>query len=173
MNNNCWVPGLEIYDTDVYELWKDYEDFLYTIFRTDFIVNHPSFEGKKVQIRFYPIENNKEEAFYHVTCQDYMKDGNRVPDLRRCERIRWVRAFIEDYACDPLKCESCDGIKVWEKPYKSNNRIHLLLEEERYIVVIERRENYCLLITAFYLDQDHALRKKLNEYTAYQQQIHN
>ena len=88
MNNNCWVPDLEIYNTDVYELWKDYEDFLYTIFRTDFIVNHPSFEGKKVQIRFYPIENNKEEAFYHVTCQDYMKDGNRVPDLRRCERIR-------------------------------------------------------------------------------------
>ncbi len=163
--NNCWLPNLEMYDG--YDDWKAYEEFLYAIFRADFIENYPSFEGKKVKIRFHPIENNKEEAFYHITCQDYLKDGERNPDFRRCERIHWVRAFIENYSCDPLKCNNCDGIKLWEKTYKGKKRIHLLLEEERYIVVIERREDYFLLITAFYLEHDHALRKKIKEYEAY------
>nr|MBQ4453520.1 hypothetical protein [Clostridia bacterium] len=138
MSNNCWLPKCEYYDSS--QPWIDYEDFLYSIFRTDFIDSHPEFEGKGVRIRFHPIENNKEEAFYHATCQDYRKDGERVPDFRRCERIRWVRAFIENYNCDPSKCTDCDGIKVWEKPYKNNQRIHLLFEEERYIVVV-----YCII----------------------------
>lgn len=170
MNNNCWLPKCEYYDG--YKSWKDYEDFLYSIFRADFIEDHPKFEGKNVNVRFYPIENNKEEAFYHVTCQDYSKNRNRVPDFRRCERIRWVRAFIENYSCDPSLCTDCDGIKVWEKPYKTNKRVHLLLEEERYIVVLERRENYFLLITAFYIEHDHTLSKKVQEYEVYKQDVH-
>lgn len=165
MNNNCWLPQCEYYDSS--ESWQDYENYLYNIFRSDFIEDHPQFEGKDVKIRFRPIENNKEEAFYHVTCQDYQKDGNRVPDFRRCERIRWIKAFIENYQCDPSSCTDCDGIKIWEKPYKSNKRVHLLFEEERYIVVLERRQKYCLLITAFYIEQDHTLKKKVKEYEQY------
>ena len=165
MSNNCWLPKLEYYDSS--QPWIDYEDSLYSIFKSDFIDSPPEFEGKKIRIRFYPKENNKEEAFYHVTCQDYLKDGDRVPDFRRCERIRWIRAFIENYGCDPSKCTGCDGIKVWEKPYKNKQRIHLLFEEERYLVVLERRESYVLLITAFYIEEDHTLKKKVKEYQQY------
>jgi hypothetical protein len=43
----------------------------------------------------------------------------------------------------------------------------LLLEEERYMVVLERREGYYLLITAFYFDYNHALRKQLKHYEQY------
>ena len=162
---NCWIPKQEPYEG--YETWKDYEDLLYSIFKCDFIEDHPEFEGKRVAIRKEPIEYGKEEAFFHVTCQDYLKDGERVPDLRRCERIRWVRAFIENYGCDPSLCPECDGVKVWSEPYKSTSRVHMLLEEERYMVVIERRGSYCLLITAFYFDQDHKLKKKLKHYDIY------
>ena len=82
-------------------------------------------------------------------------------------RIRWVRAFIENYDCDLSKCEDCDGVKVWNEPYKSKTRVHLLLEEERYMVVLEERKRYFLLITAFYLDYDHALQKQLKHYKQY------
>ena len=165
INEKCWIPKLEPYDG--YDTWKDYEDLLYSIFKHDFIDSHPDFEGKRVAIRREPIEYGKEEAFFHVTCQDYSKEGDRVPDLRRCERIRWVRAFIENYNCDPSACPECEGVKVWSEPYKNNSRVHILLEEERYIVVIERRNTYCLLVTAFYFDQDHALKKKLKHYDIY------
>ena len=161
----CWLPEQEYYEN--YNSWDDYINVLYDIFKNDFIDSHPSFEGKQVNIRKHPIEYGKEEAFFHVTCQDYLKSNNRVPDLRRCERIRWVRAFIENYSCDPSLCELCDGVKVWTEPYKSNFRVHILLEEERYMVVVERRESYCLLVTAFYFDQDHSLRKKLKNYEKY------
>ena len=162
----CWLPDLEYfedYDSD----WGAYQEALYSIFKADFIDDYPVFEGKRVAIRREPIEYSKEEAFFHVTCQDYAKDRNRVPDFRRCERIRWVRAFIENYNCDPSLCEDCDGVKVWENMYMGKHRVHMLLEEERYLVVIERRNSYCLLVTAFYIEHDHTMRRKLKEYRDY------
>lgn len=166
MKGTCWLPNLECLD-DYQNSWDDYESTLYSIFKNDFIENHTYFHGKQVAIRREPIEYGKEEAFFHVTCQDYWKDGNRVPDLRRCERIRWVRAFIEHYHCDTTLCEDCDGVKVWEEVCYGKKRVHILLEEERYMVVVEPRRTYCLLITAFYLEHDHALRKKLRHYEKY------
>lgn len=46
----------------------------------------------------------------------------------------------------------------------------LTIEEERYMVVVERRDSYCLLVTAFYFEQDHSLRKKLQHYGQYKAQ---
>lgn len=82
------------------------------------------------------------------------------------ERIRWVRKFIEN---NRSHCEliDCSGIKMWNKPFKNTHRTHILLEEERYIVVLEKRDTYYLLITAHYLDIDHSLRKKVAEYEKY------
>lgn len=163
---NCkWLPDL-VPCTDISK-WDEYQGTLYDIFKKDFISSHPRFEGKQVNIRKIPIEYGKEEAFFHVTCQDYSKTGERVPDFKRCERIRWVRSFIENYNCDPTGCPECSGVKVWREPYGSKERVHILLEEERYVVVLEIREEYCLLITAFYFDQDHRLRKALERYYRY------
>lgn len=164
--NSCWLPQLEYYE-DYDNDYPQYQNNLYEIFSKDFIKSRPVFEEKQVNIRRHPIEYGKEEAFFHVTCQDYLKSGERVPDFRRCERIRWVRAFIENYNCNPKLCEECEGIKVWSEPHKNTTRVHMLLEEERYMVVVERRESYCLLITAFYFEEDHSLRKKLKRYAEY------
>ena len=46
-----------------------------------------------------------------------------------------------------------EGMKVWE--------------EEKYMVVIEKRKTYCLLITAFYIEREHTLQKKLKKYYQY------
>lgn len=160
-----WLPELILYEN--FDSWKNYEDYIYAIFYNDFIKTWPYFEEKRVRIRYYPKEYGKEEGFYHVTCQDYLKNRDRVPDLRRCERIKWVRSFIEHYNCVPDGCKSCEGMKIWYEPYKSTVRIHILLEEERYIVVIEKRKNYYLLITAFYIDQDRRFKKILERYHIY------
>lgn len=164
-----WLPDLMLYEN--YESWNDYQEALYQIFCNDFKESKPMFEEKLVQIRYQPIEYGKEEAFYHITCQDYLKDGERVPDLRRCERIKWVRKFIENYKCNLDECEECQGIKVWEEPYKANSRVHIMLEEERYLVVVEKRERYCPLITAFYLEHEHSLQKKLKKYEQFKSKV--
>lgn len=161
--SDCWIPNLEFYD-DFDGEYPEYFDFLYEIFKSDFIDSNPKFENKNVVIRKHPIQLGKEEAFFHVTCKDFQHNGDRDPDFRRCERIRWVRAFIENYNCDSSKCPECDGVKVWEEEYKSRTRVHLLLEEERYMVVVEKRESYVLLITAFYFDYDNALERNLKKW---------
>lgn len=165
---NCeWLPGLMLYE-DYDNSWKKYEQALYESFCEDFIESKPQFQGKNVAIRRYPIEYGKEEAFYHITCQDYYKNDNRVPDFRRCERIKWVRKFIENYACNREECKECSGIKTWEEIHKNRTRIHILFEEERFIVVIEKRDIYYLLVTAYYFDHKHTLNKKLKKYKEYQ-----
>lgn len=166
MNEHCWLPERICYD-DYGGNWTNYEDAIYSIFKGDFVDGKPYFENKQVRIRKHPMEDDKEEAFFHVTCKAYQKNGERVPDFRRCERIRWVRSFIENYECDPTQCEDCDGIKIWREPYRANYRVHLLLEEEKYIVVLENRETYCLLITAFYIEYEHTLNKTLKRYGKY------
>ena len=112
----CWLPELEYCD-DLSQ-WAEYEEMIYDIFIDDFITDVPQFKGKDIKIREYPRIDGKEESFYHVTCKDYFKTMERNPDLRRCERIRWVRAFIENYNCDPKLCEDCEGVKVWCETYK-------------------------------------------------------
>ena len=169
MEKECWLPCLEFlenYNND----WKVYESALYKIFTADFIDSKPTFEGKQINIRKYPFEYNREEAYFHVTCKDYTKNRNRAPDFRRCERIRWIRSFIENYKCDPIDCPDCDGIKVWEELRGTCKNVLLLLEEERYLVIIECRKKYCLLTTAFYLEEDHELEKRLKRYAAYRQE---
>lgn len=165
LNQICWLPSLELFEDHAND-WTRYQAVLYAIFYADFIDTKPSYDGLPVYIRKHPIEHGKEEAFFHVTCQDYDGDGERVPDLRRCERIRWVRSFIENYNCDSALCPKCEGVKLWEMPYGSHKRVHILLEEEKYMVVIEPREQYCLLITAFYFNQERRLRKTLEKYRA-------
>lgn len=160
-----WLPDL-ISCMDL-NLFPEYEEQIYQIFLDDFVRSSPIFDGLNVRIRRHPLVDNKEQAFFHLTSCDYMKNQTRVPDLKRCERIRWVRAFIENYQCNPALCKECDGIKVWEEPYHSNSRVHLLLEEENYMVIIERRERYNLLITAYYFDYHHSLEKQLRNYEKY------
>ncbi len=169
MNSNCWLPQLELFE-DYSNDWNKYEDVLYTIFKSEIIDNPPEFDEKHIKIRWHPIEFDKPDAFFHVTCQDYIKNGERAPDFRRCERIRWIRAFIENYKCDSTACDDCEGVKVWRQKVNGTERVHILLEEERYLVVLEPRKKYCLLITAFYLEYDHALRKKLSDYQKYREQ---
>lgn len=161
----CWLPKQEYFED--YDSWSDYQEALYTIFKHDFLDSFPYFKNTRVSVKHYPIEHDKEEAFFHTTCKDYVGNGERVPDFRRCERIRWIRAFIENYNCDPTLCKQCEGVKVWQEPYKNRIRIHILLEEERYVVILEQRPNYFLLITAFYLDYDNALNKQLKHYQKY------
>ena len=165
-----WLPPLEIC-SDLAN-WKLYEDQIYEMFLNDFVNSQTFYIDDPVKIKKYPVIDGREEAFWHVTCQDYSHKHERSPDLRRCERIRWIRKLIENNDCNQEECIFCDGIKVWNEA-DNKNRIHILFENERYMVVLEPRNNYYLLITAFYFDQDHALRKKLNKYEKYKERLTN
>lgn len=162
--DNCWLP--ETMPCHDWGKWDEYEERIYGVFKSDFIDNHPFYSGKRVQIRRHPVEYGREDTFWHVTCCDFSKTGSREPDPKRCERIKWIKAFIENSDCNKPACTKCDGMLVWSTIYQKTKRprVKILLEEERYMVIVEIRDNYCLLITAYYIDHDHTMRKLINEY---------
>ena len=152
---NEWLPKLEPYQCG--KEWIEYSYYLYSIFEHDFIKTNPKLDKKKVQVRKYPMYNNKYEAYFHLTCKDYkIGTGERSPDLKRCERIRWPKAFINNFFDRDLL--------VWKMPYKSVFGIILMSKSKRHIVILEERNDYYLLITAFYYDHQHSYIKKLKEY---------
>lgn len=167
-NDECWLP--ELIACEDLANWAIYEERLYKIFKNDFIDDAPFFLGKRVQIRYHPKENNRENAFYHVTCREFVENNDRLPDTRRCERILWIRAFIENYdACLNKHCLGCEGVKSWREPYRSNYRRYFLLKEKRYVVILEERPKYHLLITAFWIEYEHTLKKLLKRYEQYRE----
>lgn len=168
----CWVP--EFVEHSDFETWEEYDEFLYAIFRRCFIESKPAFKGKPVNVRSNPRFEEREESYWHITCRDYAhKSGlpeSRDPDLERCRRIKWPRAFIENYlSCDPVNdlCD-CGGVKIWKSSHKPKKgrpkvRVKLFLEEESYLVVLEERGQYYLLITAYYLDDELSLKRTIRE----------
>lgn len=159
---NCeWLPPLVLRDSSMSD--DDYLSILYRIFGDDFMNSHPIFDGLPVKIRFEPYVDSRVQAFYHVTTLD---DGGdrRTLDEFRCERIRWIRAFIEHATCKNPLCAECSGMKLWTEQYHHSIRIKIMLSEERYLVVLEKRKNYILLITAFYVNYDHSFQKLIKAY---------
>lgn len=164
MPNCCALT--DIIDFNYYKDWKSYEEKLYSIFAQDFLLNRPSFKEKNVFIRKHPRVFNKDQTFFHITSKDFKGDdpNNRIPDLRRCERIHWIRPMIEIERY--MQCNN-HCLKIWIEEIRGRKRIHILNEDDRFMVVLEERKNYFLLITAYYIEYRHTLKKKLKKYQEY------
>lgn len=143
-----------------------YDDFLYeNVFLEQLFNFKITFRGKFVELKSYPYFEGKEDIYFHLTCKNFDIDSEeREPDLRRSERLCWLRPAIET---DHNKICKQDCFLIYERPYKKSNRIFLLDPVDRYFIVLEERPSYYLLITAFYIHYDNVLRKKLKEYDKY------
>ena len=145
--------------------WDIYEEKLFQVFRNEFIENSVLYKDKQVKIRFNPITLGRPEGFYHVTTKHYDNSKERYPDPNRCRRIKWTKAIIEKISVNCNTCKLCNGIKIWRELYKNNNyRIYFLFQDEMFLVIIEERGKYYLLITAIYIDYKYKLNEYLRKY---------
>src|SRR5689334_20794264 len=97
-----WLPstiGCDPWSSETYEM-------LYTEFKRS-LKGKLSLDGKRVW--FFPEKvDGKEAIFWHLTTRKDIivyydnkgrkkyKDGERLPDLPRCDKLHWVRAIIEN-----------------------------------------------------------------------------
>lgn len=88
-----WLPPLVLF-TDYGGNWNRYVEALYSYFKQDFVDSSPSFRGTQLALKRHPMEHGKEATFWHLISEGQVED-KRVPNLRRCERIRWPRPIIE------------------------------------------------------------------------------
>ena len=155
-----WLP--DIVECKDFGRWNEYLDEIYIIFQKDFVEDRIKFENKYVNFRKEPRDGKYENAFIHLTHRDELHASNdpndRIPDPRRAERIGWNKPIIEHYICKE-NCENCDKILYFEEYYKKNVRAYFLFKDVKFLVIIEKRENYNLLITGYYVEYDNAMKK--------------
>lgn len=149
-----WLPDLVLLET-CNGNWGDYLETIYSFFKHDFVNSKPSFPGKPVGLKRYPLSEGKECTFWHFIQEGSVED-NRIPDLRRCERIRWPRPLIE--------AVNSNRVRVWNTMRRTHRRIVIALDDFSYVVVLEDRVKYVLPWTAYTVDREHRRRKLEKEY---------
>lgn len=144
-----WFPDL-IRLEDHEGNWENYLSAIYQSFCADFIDVQIEFQGKRVGLKRHPVEAGKEATFWHFISEGSV-EADRTPNIRRCERIGWPRAIIDN--CDD------PGLLIWTEMRGKDPRIHVWCESASYLLVLSDRGEYVLPWTAFHVEYEHERRK--------------
>jgi len=151
-----WLPALVLlqhYGGD----WTRYINEGFAVFHRDFIQSQPRFRGSPVRVGKQIIEG-KERTFWHVTSEGSV-ETDRTPSLRRCERIRWLRALIDH--------EGHPAILSWPQKRGRHRRHVLWLKDWQFAIVLEQRPGCWWLWTAYPTDRRPTQQKLMQEYDAW------
>jgi hypothetical protein len=149
-----WLPNLILF-SNFEGIWEDYLEALYAAFCKDFLGPKIAFRGKRICLKRHPIEQGKEATFWHLISAGKTEE-ERVPDMRRCERICWPRAIIDN-------CE--DGcLKIWSEERNGSQRIHIFCESAEYLLVLADRGSVVLPWTAYPVERPHERAKLIKRW---------
>lgn len=121
--------------------WPSYEESLYRIYLADIVKANLSFNGLPIRCQYRPPSKNKHFGFWHVISEGKIED-DRLPDLRRCERIHWIAYLITHTDTDA-------EISWWENKRGNNTHVVIWHELENFAVILAKRNGYCLLKSAY------------------------
>jgi hypothetical protein len=145
-----WLPPLvllESFDGDV----GKYLSAVKAIFNRDFMGDRPPFRGKRMGLKRMPEHDGMSATFWHFISSGPV-EADRLPDLRRWERIGWPMAMIQ--AVDT------DKVRTWEEEDpKRGAKVLIALPDFSYLVVLDVRGDFVLPWTAYPVEQDHTRRK--------------
>ncbi len=140
--------------------WAAYENELHRIFIAEIARGGLAFRGVRVNCRRLPEAAGRWASFWHLVQEGRVED-DRLPDLRLCERIRWVRWVIENA---PTHAE----IDEWQNT-RGTEVNTLLWYREEYLVILAQRQGYCLLKTAYCTEKSGRIRQLRKERDAFRQ----
>ena len=154
-----WLPAL-IPFSDYDGQWPKYCEAIYSMFHRDFIASKPAYPSKRFATKRHPEYDGKAATFWHLISEGNVED-DRLPDLRRCERIAWPKPIIE--------AMNTVAIRFWKNTRGRNVRILLAVEDFSYVVVLEEREDFVLLWTAYFVEYPNKRRRMQQEYEAWKE----
>lgn len=148
---------------------SNYHDRAYKVFKDEIIDGNLIFKGKEVKTREFPVVDNKVQSFFHIISEENKKGIKvRLYKPERIRRIPYISEMIKNYN----ECQNCNDIcskiKIWVAPYKGKIfRTKIFLEDEDYIIILEERKDYYLLISAYVVDRPDRKKDLLKEYNIY------
>lgn len=136
--------------------WATYCDRLYAGFAQDFVRSKPTCGAKRCGLKLHPEYDGKAATFWHLISEG-AQETERIPDLRRCERLRWPRVMMEHAGI-------ADDLFCWEQVRRRNpsstgggteRRIAIATADFDYVLIVADRGDYVLPWTAFFVEQRH------------------
>jgi len=130
---------------DTAQRWKVFLEVLYQVFLRQLANAGLTYAGLPVKCRFHPACDNKHGSFWHlITAGKTEDDRTPVPD--RCAHLQWIAWIIQN-------APNANLIRSWEQQrstsHGTSTRIPLWLVHENYVVILEKRPGFFLLVTAF------------------------
>jgi hypothetical protein len=98
----------------------------------------------------HPLYQGKEATFWHIISEGE-DEANRLPNFRRCERIKWPRCLIDAVATNRVRC--------WKQVRKGDHRVAIATSDFGYLVILAERSDYVLLWTAYPVERKHEREK--------------
>lgn len=125
--------------------WSRYEDEIYEAFLESFVRADIQFRGWRVSAQFRPETRGKGFSFWHTISEaldrNNRNEDDRIPDLRRCERILWISWVIEN--------AGQQGFPWWENQRQGNTHVVIWAQAHDFAVVLAKRKDYYVLKTAY------------------------
>jgi len=148
MNKPAWLPEM----LEVNPWTGDTYESLYQLFCDTLKDVRLVYRGSKVW--FFPeIEDGKEKIFWHLTSRDDKEAGERLPDLRRSERLPWVRPMLDW----PDRAEILD----WDfEEADGTIKTYVWLKDHDFVVIMKKfPDETRRLITSFWIEYNNTRRK--------------
>ena len=139
---------------------EEFLDVLYEYFKQDFLLDKPKYKGISLRLKRMPIRNNREATFYHITTKGKNED-NRVIDIPRAERIRWIKPIIES---------NDKTLMIWENNRKKEENILIFHEQENFLIVLRKRTNGLMFWTSYFVNKCYKL-KLIKEHDKYHNKL--
>ena len=142
--------------------WRIYVDEIYEVFCNSVAHANLSFRGLKISCQYRPEYQGKHFGFWHMISENLDKnqsEDDRVPDMRRCERITWVAYLIQH-------AEASNEITWWENTRGRDTHVVIWHEQENFVVILAKRQDYYLLKTC-YCAEEHRRRTFIKERAEY------
>ena len=162
MEDNTYFELPELIELTQFEGdFNRYLEAVYELFKRDFIDRKPVFRGMRVGLKKYPLYQDKEATFWHMTTEGN-DEANRKTDLRRMERIQWPAPMING-STHPY-------LKVWENTRGAKTNVLIFHDAENYLVVLRKANGYIIPWTAYLIEYKARKYKLMKEYENYKKQ---
>jgi hypothetical protein len=147
---------------------SEYLDGLYSFFLIDLVDSGLYWKTPERQLSFrrQPTIDNRHAIFWHIVSTGNQGERLRRVDFNRCRRIHWIRPLIEQFNLD-YPYRGRNYLNWWVSSRRGNPRYMLVNSDFTYVTIVEERNSYALLITAFPIEYDHRRDKMRREHEGY------
>ncbi len=126
-----------------------YQTFLADLVRGNLYWKTPA---TKISLRRHPEIEGRHAIFWHIVSGGSDIETERELDTERCVRIGWIRPILEQFNED-YPDEQLVHWWVSPDPRWRGRRYGLATDNYDYVVFVEERRDYALLISAYYVDR--------------------